>query len=223
MYKSRDEIQRKLRQAQFAFRQLARYEGRIFVNSGLDETTGAYPFLYDFCSFVTQTRSVFQYGFKEAKARSMQRSYEDFVRERPIVKFFANIRDEDVHEYSPRFHTAIKGFSPITNIDLETGVGVGAECSMYVESLEDLDNPKARNTEVEVRVSIARRVEVNPQLIQQWTTERRSDLLDLARTGKPILELLEHQGERDIFVLSRSFLACADEFLAEGVKVGFIT
>jgi len=223
MYQSKDEIHRKLQQAKYALRKLGRFEGRIFVNEGRDEETGGFPLLNDFCSFATQTRSVFQYGLKEARERCMQRAYDAFVEHRPIIAFFADIRDADIHKYMPGVHLTIEGSSRIRSIDPKTGVGVGEPMSVYVESLDDLDSPKARNTDAHVKITVTKRLEPSPELIDRWNREGRMDLASYAQQDKLLYELLEYEGEDDIFKLCRSYLACAEEFYAHGVEAGFIT
>lgn len=223
MYKSKEQIEKKLSQARFALAQLSRYEGRIFVNSGKDETTGAFPFIHDFSSFVTQTRSIFQYGLKEARELGMQPAYDRFVSQRSIVRFFADIRDSDIHESMPEIQMTLTASSPIVSFDPEGGVALGKQVSLHVESLEDLDSPKQHHSDFEVSIRIGKPVQVTPQLIKLWTDEQRADLLSIVEQGRQVLELLGHEGEFDIFKLSRSFLSCSEEFLRYGIEEGFIT
>ena len=129
------------------------------MNGGRDAETGSYPLIVDFSSFLSSARSVFQYGLKEAKSRGMQKVYDDFCAASPISKLFKDLRDDDIHRYTPGTHMTVEGSSPITHIDPETGVGTGAPFSVYVEGLEDLNEPKHTNTEVRITTSVTKRIE----------------------------------------------------------------
>ena len=154
MYNSKHEIEQKLNQVKYAWVQFKRYEGRIFVDGGRDPKTGSFPLINDLSSFITQARSVFQYAYKEANERGLLSSYDDFVNSHPIINCFKVLRDSDIHEYIPGTATTIKAHSPIEEIDRETGTSVGKPLKLYVEDLDDLDEPKDRNSDAKVTITI---------------------------------------------------------------------
>lgn len=223
MYKSKLEIEKKLKQVKYALKQFTRYEGRIFINQGRDPQTGSFPLINDFSSFVTQARSVLQYAHKEAAKRGLVALYNDFVKSKPIFRCFKDLRDSDIHDYMPGTNMTIKASSPIRSIDPETGVGVGEPFNLYVESLDDLDKPKGQNSDATITTTITKRLEPGAKLIQRMTDEGRHDLVEQAKEGEPLYEFFECEGENNIFQLCRSYLECIEEFYDYGVKCGFIS
>ena len=223
MYKSKREIEKKLKQVKYSLKQFTRYEGRIFVNEGRDPQTGCLPLIIDLSSFTTQARSVLQYAYKEAKERGLVESYNAFVNSKPIFRCFKALRNGDIHEYIPGTNMTIEASSPIRSIDPETGVGVGEPVYLYIEGLDDLDNPKGRNSDTTITTTITKRLEPDDELIQCLTDEGRLDLVELAKKGEPLYELFECNGESNIFQLCRSYQECIEEFYDYGVKCGFIS
>ncbi len=223
MYKSKCEIEKKLKQVKHALKQFTRYEGRIFVNGGRDPQTGSLPLINDLSSFITQARSVIQYAHKEATKRGLVESYNAFVNSKPIFRCFKALRNSDIHEYIPGTNMTIEASSPIRSINPETGVGVGYPVNLYVEGLDDLNKPKDRNSDTIITTTITKRLEPDDELIQRLTDEGRLDLAELAKKGEPLYELFECNGESNIFQLCRSYLKCIEEFYDYGVKCGFIS
>jgi len=223
VYQSKLEIEKKMRQAKYALKQLTRYEGRIFVNEGRDPQTGSYPFITDLSSFLTQTRSILQYAYHEAQDRKLTHLYEEFVGDKPIIGCFKDLRDSDIHSYLPRTQQTIFMTSPIRKFDPTTGIGVGETVTLLVESLDDLDNPKGRNSDARIATIITKRINPDANRVQRWVEEGRADLVLAVEEGKPLYEAFEHDGKNDVFLLCRTYLACVEEFCAYGMRVGFIT
>lgn len=59
-------------------------------------------------AFLSSARSVLQYGLTETKKTAHNKNYIDLLAQYPIVQFFKNIRDEDVHEkpVTPKIHVS---------------------------------------------------------------------------------------------------------------------
>lgn len=217
MYKSKAEIEKKLSQTKYNLKQLTRFEGRFFVNQGRDHETGSYPLIAHLSSFLSSARSIFQYALKEAKNSGLQKTYEGFFDRSPVSKLFRDLRDDDIHQYMPGTHVAIEG---ITHIDPETGVGTG---KFSIEKLDDLDNPKDKNSDMTITTSVTRRIEVSPELIDELQSCGQSDLVDAARRGDPLYTIVECDGENDLFALCRKYMADVEAFFEYGQKEGFIT
>ena len=223
MYRSRAEVERKLRQAKYIHREIEKFRGRVFVRGGVDDDTGAYPLLTHIGSFLAHARSVFQYAHKEAAESGKLSLYDDFVRKSEVIKFFKKIRDSDIHEYSIGTHMTISGDSPIVSYDPQTGTAVGRELRMYVEPLSDLDNPKERNEDVEVTITLGQRLVVDDSLIGKLESEGKTDLAEAAKKGEELFEEQECNGETDIFRLCQAYIEETETFIEFGTRSGFIT
>ena len=113
----------------------------------------------------------------------------------------------DIHEYVPGTYMVLEGSSPIIRFDPKTGVAEGKPVALYVENLEDLDNPKAKNVDMTITTMITRRIKDS----------------NAAGSGEALYTPLECEGEQNLFALCRKYLAEIDRFFEYGVKQGFIT
>lgn len=223
MYKSGKEIEKKLKQTKYVYNQILKFKNRVFINNGIDEKTGSYPLLTHISSFLALSRSVFQYAHKEADQSGLLSRYDDFVKNSEIVRFFKEIRDSDIHEYTINTHYTIKGDSPIGSSDPKTGIAVGKVVKLYVESLSDLDSPKDQNEEMEITVSIGKRIKIDSALIKQLEDKGDTDLVAAAQNGEELYEELSCNGEKDIFRLCENYLNEIKRFIKYGRDINFIT
>ncbi len=223
MYRSKSGIEKKLAQAKYVFNQLSKFEGRIFVNGGVDEKTGSHPLVVLLSSFAAHGRSVFQYACKEAKQGRKQQAYERFVSRSPIVGFFKRLRDIDIHECPPGTHTTIAASSPISRPDPKTGTATGEPVKLCVESPDNPNGPEDGNARVIITTTITRRIEVTTDVINQLKAQGRSDLVDAAQKGEPLYKAVECEGEQDLFRLCRRYLTVMESFVEYGTEHGFIT
>ena len=115
MYKSKASIFDKLQEVKVAHKRIIARQDWIVL-----EKEGRYPADLDFNSFVTSARSIFQYALKEIEeAKKISNSsykqklklYEDYVSNIPIIKFFGNLRDEEIH-VGPSTHHVTVVFGP---------------------------------------------------------------------------------------------------------------
>ena len=90
MYRSKSEIEKRIAQTRYEFKQLAKFEGRIFVHGGRDEETGYYPLITRLSSFAALGRSVFQYALEEVGKSPKRKEYDDFVKTVPLSNFLRN-------------------------------------------------------------------------------------------------------------------------------------
>lgn len=81
MYKSKTQIEKKLAQSKYIFKQISKFRNRVFVKGGLDEETGARPLLTYLSSFLAHTRSVLQYAHREAKGSGKLAEYDKCILE----------------------------------------------------------------------------------------------------------------------------------------------
>lgn len=223
MYKSLSEIEKRLTQVRYTYKQVGKFKGRVFVKGGLDEETGAYPLLVFFSAFIAQARSVFQCAYKEAKQAGLLSSYNSFLVTSPIVGFFKKIRDNDIHEYAPSTRVLLQAESPIKSVDPQTGRRVGKEVTLYVESLSDIDFPKATNHDFTITITLGKRLDLTHTLICTLEAEGKHDLVESARNGEDLFETQECEGESDIFKLCENYLSEVERFVEFGKNAGFIT
>ena len=223
MYKSKNEIDKKLRQVKFIYNEIRKFKNRVFEKDGLDETTRSYPLLTHLGSFLAHSRSVLQYAQKEAKESGKQFFYDDYVGQNTIFKFFKKIRDSEIHEYTINTHMEIIGESPIISYNPETRIGIGKEFTLHVESLEDLNSPKQINDDVKVTISLSKKIEVDETLIRIFETDGESKLAERARSGKDIFKIQRCEEECDIFRLCENYIDELEIFVEYGIENGFIT
>jgi len=140
MYKSAKAIQGKLGQAKYVYKQILKFKNRVFVNNGIDEETGANPFVIHLSTFLTHTRSVLQYANKEAKESGKLSQYEARVAEKPIFNFFKKLRDSDIHQYTIGSHINISTVVNMTPSDSGENTFASSEIRFVVENLSDLDS-----------------------------------------------------------------------------------
>jgi len=223
MYKSKSEIERKLRQVKYLYKEISKFKNRIFVKNGLDEETASYPLLTHISSFLTHARSILQYAQKEAKESGNQSKYVNYVSQNKIIKFFKTIRDSDIHEYTIGSHMTITAESPIVSYNSKTHTAIGKKFELYVEPLSDLDSSKHKNKEVEITITLAKKVKIDNAFIQKLEVEGKKDLAEAARNGKELYEEQECEGEKDIFKLSEKYVKELELFINFGITNGFIT
>jgi len=223
MYKSKSEIEKKLKQVKYIYKEISKFKNRIFVKNGLNEETGSNPFLTNIGSFLVHARSILQYAQKEAKGSGNQLKYDNYVSQNKIIKFFKGIRDSEIHEYTIDSHTIIDANSSIISYDHETHIAIGKEVKLHVKPLSDLNSPKDEDREVEIVVTLQKRVEVNNTFIQKLESEGEEDLTEAARNGKEFYEEQECDGEKDVFKLCERYIKELEIFINFGIANGFIT
>jgi len=223
MYKSKNEIGKKLKQVRYVSKEIDKFRGRVFVKGGLDEETGSYPLLTNVGSFLAHARSIFQYAQKEAKETGCQCKYDNYVSQKEIIKFFKGIRDSEIHEYSIGSHMTITGEGPIVSYDRKTHTAIGKKFHIYVESLSDLNTPKETNKDVAIQLTLLKRIEATSSLINDLNAKGETDLAQAASEGKELFEELECNGEKDLFKLCDKYIDEIEQFIKYGIASGFIT
>jgi hypothetical protein len=205
MYKSKFEIQRKLKQVNFALKELMKYRNKVFVNNGKDLETGCYPFEIRLGTFLIFARSIFQYAHKEAVSSgdSVKRNaYEQHINANKIFKYFKDLRDDEVHSLAVSFHVTISFSSPI-HFDKQPNV---------IES-------KASN----IKYEIAKRLEFDNELVEEFERNGQTDMADALRNGKPVFETKEFEGQSDIFDLAQDYYDGIVSFVEQGISTGLIS
>jgi len=223
MYKSKSEIEKKLKQVKYIYKVISKFKNRIFVKNGLNGETGSNPLLTYIASFLVQARSILQYPQKEAKESGNQLKYDNHVSQNKIIKFFKGIRDSEIHKYTIGSHTIIHADSSIISCDPETHTAIGKVVKLHVKQLSDLNSPKDEDREVEIVVTLLKRVEVNNTFIQKLESEGKEDLAEAARNGKEFYEEQECDGEKDVFKLCERYIKELEIFINFGITNGFIT
>ena len=224
-YHSKSEIEKKFVQSKYALKQFNRFKNRVFVGNGIDKETGTYPIQIYFNSFLSHTRSVFQYAYKEAELNGKVRMYEDFVKKHGIFKFFTMLRDCDIHEYTLTTAVNLFGDSPIEKYIRKEGklFGVGKPVSLLVESLDALDRPKGINKEFKIVTSIGKRIPVTTHLINDLEKAGKKELIQAAKEGKTLYQEQFYEDENDIFILCDMYMEEIEQFIEFGIETNFIT
>jgi hypothetical protein len=189
MYRSKEQIEKKLAQAKYVFNQIQRYRGKIFVNNGIDDETGASPLQVHVSSFLAHTRSVLQYAYKECEVRENLSAYEAAVSDYPIIKVFRDLRNIDIHEMVIGTHTVVSFKCRIFK--------TGDEATRYSD--ENSSEPNVVN-----HISIP--IIVTTELVDQLRSDGKDDLPDAATEGKSIYQSIEFNGEKDLHVLCKGYI-----------------
>jgi hypothetical protein len=221
MYKSKSEIEKKLGQVKFVYKEISRFKNRIFVNNGLDEETESYPLLTHISSFIAHSRSILQYAQKEAKESGKQSNYDNYVCQNKVIKFFKMIRDSEIHEYTIGSSTTMTIYSPIVSYDSETQNAIGKKVELNIEPLSSLNSTK--NKEIEMTITLTKKIKTDDAFIQKLEVEGNKDLFEAARNGKELFEEQECDGEKDIFKLCEKYIKELELFIEFGKTDGFIT
>jgi hypothetical protein len=214
-YHARNQVETKLRQTEFAWKQLSKFRNKVFVDNGLDKETGAYPIRTSLSSFLTEARSVLQSVWKEMKQAGRQSEYARLVTSHPVFGFFKGIRDSDIHEYVPSIHTTVSMTSRISR-----SAGKGAKPETAAESVPAPADPPSEPT---VTVSLGKRLEPTPDFLSKLAKEGRSDLVEAAKRGETLYEQLEFDGQSDMFVLCEGYLKELKDLVADCATRGLIT
>ena len=223
MYKSKNEIDKKLKQVKYIRKEIEKFRGRVFVKEGLDEETGSYPLLTNVGSFLAHARSIFQYAQKEAKEAGCHEKYDNYVSQREIIKFFKGIRDREIHEYVITSCKTISADSSIVSYDPVSRTAIGKEVKVYVEKLSDLNTPKETNRDVEIQLMLTKRIEVTNSLINDFVAKGETELARAASEGEELFEELECDGEKDLFKLCDNYIDEIKRFIEYGIANGFIS
>jgi hypothetical protein len=223
MYRNRKQIEKKLGQSNYIYKQISKFNNRIFVKGGLDEETVARPLLAYLSSFLAHTRSVLQYAHREAEESGKLTEYQSCVTEKPIFRFFKGLRNSDIHEYTIGAYTTIAAIAPIASSDTDPNVLTTGWVPFFVEELSDLDSPRDSNEQVTITTTLSKRIEVTDALLRRLEAEGKHNLVEAAKRGEELYEQQEFEGETNLFKLCERYLAELEDFVACGVAEGFIS
>ncbi|MGI9542864.1 MAG: hypothetical protein ACR2MX_06360 [Cyclobacteriaceae bacterium] len=227
MYKSRFEIERKLKQIHYIHNELKAFQDRVFVNFGLDPITGCNPIEIKLASFILSCRSIFQYALKEIHESddSLNKTkYDLFINQNKIIGFFLRLSDHEIHSIAVSMYGALNFEGPIRKTNKETGVAVWETATtLNFEPLDDLYQKKNTDSERILEYQIAKRQQVTPNLIARLEKEGKYELVHTARSNKVVLETLEFNRTSDLFVLCHDYLESTKSFIKYGINEGMIS
>ncbi|MEW6314351.1 MAG: hypothetical protein AB1513_10010 [Pseudomonadota bacterium] len=206
MYRSKEQVEKKLAQAKYALNQIQRYRGKIFVNNGIDPATGAHPLQVNVSSFLALTRSVLQYAYKECKERGELSAYETAVGRNTIIGVFRDLRDTDIHEMVVGVHTVVSLKSRLFKTEDETR-----------------KHPDDNLVEPNIKNHISKPVTVTAELIEQLRNDGLADLAGAATSGKSLYQTVEYNGEQDLHVLCENYIDSLSCFVDELSQKGVIS
>ena len=223
MYRSKTQIEKKLKQVNFVNNEIQKYKGRIFVNGGIDPETGADPLFTHISSFIVHARSIIQYAFKEAKEVGKLNEYINYVQNVEIFRMFKDVRDCDIHEYSLTSHAAMSATANFDKSKSNNNEMVSEPISMIVENLNDLNNLNEKKGDVNIVYTLRRKITVTVELIQQIKDEGLQDILEAICRGKEIFDEQELNGTSNIHTLCDIYIEELYKFIELGKNRGFIT
>ena len=199
-------MESKLAQAKYVLKEMQKYRGKVFVNNGVDQETGANPLQVNVSSFLAHTRSVLQYAYKECKERGKIAIYEVAVNKRPIIAVFRDLRNTDIHEMVIGAHTVVS-------------------CEMRLFKTEDEANKYSEENPKEAIIEnhISKPIIVTDDLIGQLRNDGRSELAEAAEAGQPLYETVEFEGEKNLYPLCEKYINNLNDFVGELVLEGVVS
>jgi hypothetical protein len=212
MYRSKNLIEKRLGQIKYVFfKRIKKYEGKVFVYNGQDLDTKCYPIDVDYSNFVTLGRSIFQYALEEIGSNEeSRRLYDSFIEGRPLLKFFKDIRDQEIH-IGPGGHQ--------TTIELQSRIRLGNE-----DSTDKLSKNKKEESKTPlIKYEIYQLVEPTEDAYLRFMKKGELDLADAIKNGIPLYEKLAFGGETDLFRLCEKYIKEIESFIQYGIEKGFIT
>ena len=189
MYRSKQQVDKKLAQAKYVLSQIQTYRGKVFVNNGIDPETGAHPLQVNVSSFLAHTRSVLQYACKECKERGALSAYESAVGRYPIISVFRDLRNTDIHEMVVGTHTVFSFKSRLFETE--------DQAKKYSD-----ENPSEPN----IINHISKPVTVATDVIERLRNDGCTDLADAAAAGESLYQAIEFDGKQDLHVLCEDYI-----------------
>ena len=225
MYRSKNEILKKLNQVKFALLELKKFQNRYFVYNGLDKATGCYPIEVRLVSFLILGRSIFQYAYKEAEEDPVKlKKFEAYVEGDTIIDYFKCLRNLEIHSLTISVRGTISAYSPIEHFDPTTGIGLGKPIELMVESLAEIDTPKNETSEdVKIEYQIIGRLEKTTDTIKRLQKEEKFDLIEALTKGKEAIEIIEIDGVFNLFDLCQKYFEEIEAFVDFAAKEEMIT
>lgn len=141
---------------------------------------------------------------------------------KPIFRFFKDLRNSDIHEYTIGAHVTITANTPITS-DTDPNVLTTGEISFFVEELSDLDSPKGHNEQVTITTTLSKPIEVTDTFLDHLKAQGKFNLLEAAKRGEELYERQEFEGKIDLFELCETYIAELEDFIVRGIAEGFIS
>lgn len=222
MYKSKSQIEKKLKQVKYAHNLIRKFDGRVLAHNGRDTETGAHPLIAHLSAFVAQARSVIQYANKEAKDSGHLTEYERFIESSEVFRLFKSVRNSDIHEYTIGTHTLILTIAYMSPAETPHTL-VSAPIEMHIETVSDLDKPPKEQPHVKVVYTLCRRVGVTDYSIEQLGLEGQVRFTEAVRAGEELYEELELDGIKNLHELCDLYVAELEKFVIYGQDKGFIT
>ena len=206
MYRSRQQFEKKIVQAKYVLKVMQKYRGKVFVNNGVDQETGAHPLQVNISSFLAHTRSALQYAYKECKERNETSVYDATLKEYPLIAVFRDLRNTDIHDRVIGTHTIIS-----------------AEVQMYKEGDERLKESEKNPVQAKITSHLSRPLDITDELIEQLRLDGREDMLEAIESGNPLYEAVEHKGEQDLYILCEQYLSDIETFAKELQQCGVMS
>lgn len=169
-------------------------EARYFARRMEASINDAEAFQYELSAFLSAARSVLQYAFEQAKQKpNGQRWYEAQVSGNPVLKFFKDKRDLNIHTepVRPSRHISVSDTAHVSiseSVRIEITRADGTKEIRELKEEPPKPNPIESSTEVNIRY-----------MLTDWV------------------------GPEDAFQLSRQYLIALEAFVAAGIGSGYIS
>jgi hypothetical protein len=205
-YKCRKLVEIKLNQARYVyFKKIKPYQGKIIVYGGLDREYNCHPLDIFLACFFTQSRSIFQYILKEIKERvsqnrevSLQRRYDTYIQEKPILKMFRDLRNSEIHVASGGHSVTISLTSKLTISKNDTE--------------RNTENKPKKIDESNITYEMTKMFFPDSEFYERVKQENKNDIIDAIESGSPLYEKIEFEGEKDLFTLCEMYLTEIGKF-----------
>ncbi|SFL99378.1 hypothetical protein [Halanaerobium salsuginis] len=155
-------------------------------------------FSYNLSAFLSSSRSILQYSYKKAKGINMLNVYEELVSDNPILSFFKDKRNVNIHE---------RPINHITGITVSDTISVSAS----IESIKWVKYDENGNV-IEEKESFNKK------------KKKPSDISSKKDKDDAKVEYIfkDWTGDEDIIELSQKYINELEEFIYKAKEAGII-
>ncbi|MEE9214963.1 MAG: hypothetical protein V3U54_09265 [Thermodesulfobacteriota bacterium] len=169
-------------------------EAAYCYNKMLTVRNNAEYFHYELSAFLSAVRSPLQYAYEEVKGTTKQKWYDNKISNSPILKFFKDKRDINIHErpIQANQHLDLRAFEPICISDAVDVAIRRPDGSVVKRDVKPESTPVISKDPIPATLVIGYK-------FSDW------------------------QGPEDVFSLCKQYLNEVKEFIKEGIQKGFLS
>ena len=212
-YTSKKNIETAFNQSKFLFyKKILPFQGKIFANAGIDKEFNCSPLNIYFAAFITQCRSVFQYALKEIKHSKFridhEKLYNDYIKNKPIIKLFKNLRNSEIHVASSGHQVTITFESKIPS-------------KQSVDKKESAQVPK-EISESDIQYKITKAITPDEELYEKMKRENNMETVKAIERGDRIYKDIILDNDNNLFSLCSKYLLATEQFVEYCDKMNII-